>query len=105
MHQRMMDLTGNLLSANLPDEPANVILEDPVNENILYAGLHRGVYLSTNRGESWSYLGLQMPVTSIADLEIHEPSMDLIAATHGRGIYKMNVKPIQEKYQACLKGE
>ena len=92
-----------LITANLPNEPANVILEDPVNENILYAGLHRGVYLSTNRGESWSYLGLKMPVSSIADLEIHEPSMDLIAATHGRGIYKLNVKPIQEKYQPSSK--
>ena len=92
-----------LISANLPDEPANVILEDPVNENILYAGLHRGVYISTDRGSSWSYLGMQMPVTSISDLEIHEPSMDLIAATHGRGIYKMNVKPIQERSQSTLK--
>jgi len=87
------------ISANLPDEPANVILEDPGNENILYAGLHRGVYISTDRGRSWSYLGMQMPLTSIADLEIHEPSMDLLAATHGRGIYKMNLKPIQQKYQ------
>ncbi len=92
-----------LMSANLPDEPANVILEDPTNENILYAGLHRGVYISTDRGVSWSYLGRQMPATSIADLEIHHPSMDLIAATHGRGIYKMNVKPIQEKYRYLSK--
>jgi len=87
------------INANLPDEPANVILEDPTNENILYAGLHRGVYITTDRGASWSYMGMKMPVTSIADLEIHQPSMDLIAATHGRGIYKMNLKPIQQKYQ------
>jgi len=83
------------ISSNLPAEPANVIIEDPTNENILYAGLYRGVYISADRGLSWSYLGKTMPATSIADLEIHEPSMDLIAATHGRGFYKINLKPIQ----------
>jgi len=86
------------LNANLPDEPANVILEDPTNENILYAGLYRGVYVSTDRGFHWSYLGKNMPDASIADLEIDEPTMDLVAATHGRGIYKMNVKAVQEGY-------
>ncbi|HEC43312.1 MAG TPA: hypothetical protein ENI20_10830 [Bacteroides sp.] len=86
------------LGSKLPDEPANVILEDPTNENILYAGMYRGVYISTDRGNQWSYLGKNMPAASIADMEIHEPSMDLIAATHGRGIYKMNIKPIQTGY-------
>jgi len=88
----------NQISSNLPDEPANVIIEDPTNENILYAGLYRGVYISTDRGHNWSYLGQSMPATSIADLVIHEPSMDLIAATHGRGIYMTNLKPIQAFY-------
>ncbi|MBY0436233.1 MAG: hypothetical protein K2U26_19230, partial [Cyclobacteriaceae bacterium] len=77
-------------------EPVNVIKEDPTNENILYAGGLRGVYLSTNRGNSWSYLGTNMPAAAVADLEIHEASMDLVAATHGRGIYKINLKPIQK---------
>jgi hypothetical protein len=84
-----------ILQANLPNEPVNVILEDPTNENILYAGMYRGVYVSTDRGNRWSYLGKNMPDVSIADLEIDEATMDLVAATHGRGIYKMNVKAIQ----------
>ena len=83
------------ISSDLPDEPVNVILEDPTNENILYAGGLRGVYISVNRGVSWSYLGLHMPATAIADLEIHTATMDLVVATHGRGIFKTNLKPIQ----------
>jgi photosystem II stability/assembly factor-like uncharacterized protein len=82
------------ISSGLPDEPVNVILEDPRNENILYAGSIRGVYLTIDRGKSWSYLGNKMPGTAISDLEIHESTMDLIAATHGRGIYKINLIPI-----------
>ncbi len=84
------------ISAGLPDEPIQVILEDPTRENILYAGGFRGVYVSIDRGAHWSSLGRNMPGTMVADLEIHEPTMDLVAATHGRGIYKMNLRPIQK---------
>lgn len=84
------------ISAGLPNEPVNVIREDPTNENILYVGGLRGVYVSINRGTSWSYLGDGLPATAIADLEIHTGTMELIAATHGRGIYKLTLKPIQK---------
>jgi hypothetical protein len=84
------------IAAGLPDEPVNVIKEDPKNENILYAGTMRGVFVSTDRGSSWQYLGVNMPAAAVADLEIHEGSQDLVVATHGRGIYKTNLKPIQQ---------
>ncbi len=87
------------IQSNLPDEVAYVILEDPVNENILYAGLYRGVYLSTDRGQSWSLLGPEMAATAISDLVIQEREMDLVAGTHGRGIYKMNIRPIQQAFK------
>jgi hypothetical protein len=84
------------IADGLPDEPVNVIKEDPTNENLLYAGTMRGVYVSLDRGASWDYLGVNMPATAVADLEIHEGSQDLIVATHGRGIYKTNLKPLQQ---------
>jgi photosystem II stability/assembly factor-like uncharacterized protein len=84
----------NSIAAGLPDEPVNVILEDPANENILYAGTLRGVYISIDRGKNWSYLGNNMPDAAIADLEIHESTKDLIVATHGRGIYKISLAPV-----------
>ncbi len=87
------------LSSNLPNEVANSILEDPVNEDILYAGLYRGVYLSADRGMRWDLLGPEMAATCISDLVIQEEKMDLVAGTHGRGIYKMNITPIQAAFQ------
>lgn len=84
------------IAAGLPDEPVNVIKEDPTNENILYAGTMRGVFVSLDRGTSWHYLGVNMPAAAVADLEIHEGSQDLVVATHGRGIYKTNLKSIQK---------
>ena len=87
------------IKSNLPNEPANVIIEDPKYENILYAGLYRGVYVSFDRGKSWSLLGKSLPITSVSDLEIHIKSSDLIASTHGRGIYKINLNPIYSAYK------
>ena len=74
------------ITNGLPDEPFNVIKEDPTNENILYAGGLRGVFVSMNRGIDWSLLGNNLPQTAISDLKIHLPTMDLVVATHGRGI-------------------
>lgn len=93
------------ISAGLPAEPVNVIIEDPTQEDILYAGGVRGVYVSIDRGNRWFYLGSQLPSTSIADLEIHRASMDLIAATHGRGMYKINLRPLQRMVQQKLPAE
>ena len=90
------------IAAGLPDEPVNVIIEDPVFENILYAGSLRGVYITFDRGTTWAYLGSKMPGTAVADLEIHEGTLDLIAGTHGRGIYKINLRPIHEMIQKKL---
>ena len=85
--------------SNLPDEVAYAILEDPVNENILYAGLYRGVYISVDRGINWSLLGPGMAATAISDLVIQEREMDLVVGTHGRGIYKMNINPIHKAFE------
>ncbi len=84
------------ISDGLPDEPVNVVLEDPFYENILYAGSIRGVYVSIDRGGSWSCLGMNMAGAAIADIEVNSKTKDLIVATHGRGLYKMNLKPIHQ---------
>lgn len=91
--------TWQSVVSNLPDEVAYVIIEDPVNENILYAGLYRGVYISVDRGKTWSLLGPGMAATAISDLVIQEREMDLVAGTHGRGIYRMNIRPIQQAFE------
>jgi hypothetical protein len=91
--------TWKSIVANLPDEVAYVILEDPVDENILYAGLYRGVYISVDRGKSWSLLGPEMAATAISDLVIQEREMELLAGTHGRGIYKMSIQAIHEAFK------
>jgi len=92
-------MTWTPISAGLPDEVGYVVLEDPTNEDILYAGLLRGVYVSVDRGRTWALLGPGLPAAAVSDLVIQERTMDLVASTYGRGIHVMNVRPVQEAFK------
>ena len=63
----------------------HVVKEDPIRRGLLYAGTERGVFASFNDGDTWQSLQLNLPVTSVRDLETH--GNDLIVATHGRGFW------------------
>ncbi len=84
------------ISNNLPMEAVNVIREDPVNENVLYVGTDRGVYVSLNGGDSWSALGNGLPNVPVHDLVVHPRERELVAGTHGRSIWVIDALPVQE---------
>jgi photosystem II stability/assembly factor-like uncharacterized protein len=69
----------------LPDDPINVVKEDPVAKGLLFAGSERAVYVSFDEGEHWQSLRLNMPATSIRDLVIKDD--DLVIGTHGRSFW------------------
>ena len=48
---------------------------------------------------SWSLLGPEMAATAVSDLVIQEREMDLVAGTHGRGIYRTCIQPIQQAFK------
>jgi len=68
-----------------PGVYAHVVKEDPRRRGLLFAGTERGIYVSFNDGDAWQPMQLNLPVTSVRDVEIHGD--DLIAATHGRGFW------------------
>ncbi len=84
------------ISGNIPVGPVNVIREDPVNKNILYAGTDGCVFISKNGGEKWDILG-DLPFAYVHDLAIHPRDNMIIIATHGRGMWIMDANPINEK--------
>ena len=84
------------ISGNIPVGPVNVIREDPVNSNILYAGTDGGVYVSKDGGATWNVLG-NLPFAYVHDLAIHPRDNMIIIATHGRGIWVLDANPINEK--------
>src|SRR5215203_546923 len=69
----------------LPDDPINVVREDPKQKGLLFAGSERAVYVSFDDGEHWQSLRLNMPATSIRDLVVKDD--DLVIGTHGRSFW------------------
>ena len=62
-----------------------VVRSDKKREGLLYAGTEWGMYISFDDGNSWSKFQLNLPVTSIRDLEVKDN--DLVVATHGRSFW------------------
>ncbi|GAB2839066.1 beta propeller repeat protein [Ferruginibacter profundus] len=69
----------------LPDDPINVVKEDPKRKGLLFAGSERAVYVSFDDGANWQSLRLNMPATSIRDLVIKDD--DIVVGTHGRSFW------------------
>ncbi len=68
-----------------PNDPVEVVREDPVNSNLLYAGTHFGLFASFDQGAHWVRIG-DLPNVRVDDLQIHPRTADLVIATHGRSI-------------------
>ncbi len=85
------------IDSGLPrDQYAHVVREDPVDPGVLYAGLEQGVWYSRDRGLHWASLRLGMPPVAIHDLRVQPRDRDLIAGTHGRGLWVLDdLTPIE----------
>jgi photosystem II stability/assembly factor-like uncharacterized protein len=92
------------IADGIPDGSfVNVVREDPMHRGLLYAGTERGVYVSFDDGAHWQPLQLNLPVTSIRDLAVHDD--DLVIATHGRSFYVMDdVAPLRQMSAAVAAG-
>ncbi len=82
--------------ANIPSGPINVIREDPKNPKVLYVGTDLGVYVSVDGGATWDVLANELPTTFVHDLIVHPRDDIMVIATHGRGMFALDVRPIQE---------
>ena len=88
--------TWKLITDGIAD-PAfvNAVREDPKRKGLLYAGTEFGMDFSTDNGDHWQPLQLNLPVTSVRDLVVHGD--DLVIATHGRSFWILdNVTPLRQ---------
>ncbi len=87
--------TWTEISGNIPASPVNVILEDPVREDMLYVGTDYGLYVSLDSGASWHALAGGMPHVAVHDLKIQRTANHLLVGTHGRSIYRAEIGVLQ----------
>jgi photosystem II stability/assembly factor-like uncharacterized protein len=81
--------------SGLPNDPINVVKEDPLKKGLLFAGSERAVYVSFDDGDHWQSLRMNMPATSIRDLVIKDD--DLVIGTHGRSFWIMDdITPLRQ---------
>jgi photosystem II stability/assembly factor-like uncharacterized protein len=84
------------IGLDLPKEPINVVLEDPIDPDILYVGTDHGLYVSLDKGEHFSALMNGLPQVPVHDLVIQAREDDLVVGTHGRSIYVANIGALRE---------
>lgn len=82
------------ISSNLPDAPVNAFDIDPSRPNVLFVGSDVGAYVSFNTGASWQFLGSGLPMVSVYDFKIHPVANYLVAGTHGRSMYKIDLAQV-----------
>jgi len=99
--------TWRSLRANLPDSAgsARAILEDARNENVLYLGCEFGIYVSVDKGESWTRFNSNLPTVPVHDLAQHEGMNELVAGTHGRSIWILDVGAISQMTEAIMEAD
>lgn len=90
--------TWEPLAAGLPGgHVVHLVREDRRNPDLLFAGTEFGLFASLDRGQSWHRLNNRLPHVNIQDLVIHPREMDLVAGTHGRGIWILDdITPLQQ---------
>lgn len=87
------DISG-AVQFNLPNTPANAIVVDPGDptSNTLYVGTDVGIFVTTMGGfSSWSTLVTGLPNVAVLGLELRQASRTLRAATHGRGMWDLQL--------------
>ena len=91
--------TFTSLAATLPTggpDFVHVIREDLENPDLLFLGTDVGAYVSLNRGVAWQKFMTGLPTVPVHDLQIHPRDHEMIAATHGRSIYVVDIAPLQQ---------
>jgi photosystem II stability/assembly factor-like uncharacterized protein len=87
------------------DQFTRTIVEDPNKRGFLYAGTERGLFYSSNGGDTWESLQLNLPVVPIADLTVQKREGDLIVATHGRAFYVLDDLSVVYRLAEARKSE
>jgi photosystem II stability/assembly factor-like uncharacterized protein len=89
--------TWKKLGHDLPNEPLNVVREDPKNDSILYVGTDGGLYVSFDAGNSFMMWNGGLPKSvPIHDIAIQARENDIVLGTHGRSLYVAKLDDIQK---------
>ncbi|TMI61753.1 MAG: glycosyl hydrolase [Bacteroidetes bacterium] len=85
------------IGKDLPNEPINVIKEDPKYDSILYVGTDGGLYVSIDKGNNFMLWNAGMPKSvPVHDITIQQRDNEIVIGTHGRSIYIAKLDDVQK---------
>src|SRR6478672_876222 len=88
-------IVNNLPSAS-PADYLHVIREDPHNRDLLFVGSSKTAFVSIDRGQTWSRFSANFPTVPVFDLQIHPRDHEMIAATHGRSLWVVDIAALEQ---------
>ncbi len=84
------------ISGNLPEAPVNDIIVDTHEGKRLFVATDVGVYQKEELETDWFKLGDDLPNVPVTDIDLHNPTRMLLAATYGRSLHKISLNEITD---------
>ncbi len=81
------------LSNNLPDIPINDVIIHPEFEEV-YIATDVGVFVLGDGLLDWEVMGSDFPNVVVTDLDLHEETNKLVAATYGRSMFSIELEDL-----------
>lgn len=99
---------GNSWKSLLGKSPAltgstRVLREDVRNPDLLFLGTEFAVWVSLDRGASWNKLNNNLPTVAIHEIAIHPTAGELVAATHGRSLWALDIVSLRQMTEKVRK--
>jgi photosystem II stability/assembly factor-like uncharacterized protein len=94
------------ISANLPAVGSTRCLrEDVDNPDLLYCGTEFSLFASINRGQSWTRINNNLPTVAIHEIAVHPTAGEIVAATHGRSLWILDVTALRQMKSETVKAK
>ncbi len=85
-----------------PGHVIRTVAEDLKNPDVLYAGTEFGLFVSIDRGASWTHVRANVPTGPVYSIAQHPRENDLLLGTHSRGVWILDhVAAIQQAAEAA----
>jgi hypothetical protein len=88
-----MGATWEDVTGDFPSQPVNAMAVNPSDPSQWFIGTDVGVWASTNGGTNWIPFETGLPNAVVVDLEIQDSLQKLVAGTHGRGSWEIDIPP------------